>query len=76
MLLIGDKYNTAMGKDLAPEPVKSSLGNYRASSLKAVKEIPGARLVLFPDLVHAPHVKNPLRFQTALVNSLVSLEDD
>jgi pimeloyl-ACP methyl ester carboxylesterase len=31
---------------------------------------------LFPDLGHAPHVQNPERFQTALVNSLVALEED
>ncbi len=76
LLLIGEKDNTAIGKDLASEPLKSSLGNYRALSLQAVKKIPGARLVLFPDLGHAPHVQNPQRFQTALLNSLVVLEDD
>jgi len=76
VLLIGEKDTTAIGRDLAPEPLKSTLGNYRALSLKAIKTIPGARLVLFPDLGHAPHVQNPERFQTALVNSLVALEDD
>jgi pimeloyl-ACP methyl ester carboxylesterase len=76
VLLIGEKDTTAIGRDLAPEPLKSTLGNYRALSLKAIKTIPSARLVLFPDLGHAPHVQNPERFQTALVNSLVALEDD
>jgi pimeloyl-ACP methyl ester carboxylesterase len=76
LLLIGEKDNTAIGKDLAPEPLKSSLGNYRALSLKAVKTIPGSRLVLFPDLGHAPHIQNPDRFHTALLNSLVALEKD
>jgi pimeloyl-ACP methyl ester carboxylesterase len=50
------------------------MGNYRALSLKAVKTIPGAQLVLFPDLGHAPHVQNPERFQTALINQLVALQ--
>ncbi len=76
LLLIGEKDNTAIGKDLAPEPLKSSLGQYRSLSLKAVKVIPGARLVLFPDLGHAPHVQNPQRFQTALLNSLVAFDKD
>lgn len=76
LLLIGEKDNTAIGRDLAPEPLKSTLGNYRAMSLQVVKVIPGARLVLFPDLGHAPHVQNPQRFQTALLNSLVALDDE
>jgi pimeloyl-ACP methyl ester carboxylesterase len=45
-------------------------------SLKTVKIIPNAKLVLFPDLGHAPHVQNPQRFQTALLNSLVALDND
>jgi len=73
LLLIGEQDTTAIGRDLAPEPLKSALGNYRAMSLQTVKVIPGAQLVLFPDLGHAPHVQNPQRFQTALLNSLVAL---
>ena len=73
LLLIGEKDTTAIGKDLAPEPLKSALGNYRALSLKAVKAIPGAQLVLFPDLGHAPHIQNPERFYATLINSLVAL---
>lgn len=76
LLLIGEQDTTAIGRDLAPEPLKSALGNYRKMSLKTVKIIPNAKLVLFPDLGHAPHVQNPQRFQTALLNSLVALEND
>jgi len=76
LLLIGEKDTTAIGRDLAPEPLKSALGNYRLMSIKTVKLIPGARLVLFPDLGHAPHVQNPQRFQTALLNGLVALDND
>jgi len=76
LLLIGEKDTTAIGRDLAPEPLKSALGNYRVMSLKTVKLIPGARLVLFPDLGHAPHVQNPQRFQNALLNGLVALDND
>jgi pimeloyl-ACP methyl ester carboxylesterase len=32
-------------------------------------------LILFPDLGHAPQMQNPQRFHTALVNSLLALED-
>jgi pimeloyl-ACP methyl ester carboxylesterase len=76
LLLIGEKDTTAIGRDMASEPIKYTMGNYRALSLKAVKTIPGAQLVLFPDLGHAPHVQNPDRFHTALVNQLVALEGE
>jgi pimeloyl-ACP methyl ester carboxylesterase len=45
-------------------------------SLRAVKAIPGARLVLFPDLGHAPQLQNPDRFKNALINNLTALEKD
>ena len=75
-LMIGVKDTTALGKDLVQEPLKSQLGNYRAMSLRAVKAIPGARLVLFPDLGHAPQMQNFERFKNALLNNLVVLEKD
>ena len=74
LLLIGEKDTTAIGRDMASEPIKYTMGNYRALSMKAVKSIPGAQLVLFPDLGHAPQVQNPDRFHTALVNQLVALQ--
>ena len=74
LLLIGEKDTTAIGRDMASEPIKYTMGNYRALSLKAVKTIPGAQLVLFPDLGHSPQVQNPDRFHTALVNQLVALQ--
>ena len=76
LLLIGEKDNTAVGKEFAAPSVQSQLGHYRALSFAAIKAIPGARLVLFPDLGHAPHIQNPDRFHTALVNSLVALDKD
>ena len=76
LLLIGEKDTTAIGRDMASEPIKYTMGNYRALSLKAVKTIPGAQLVLFPDLGHSPQVQNPDRFHTALVNQLVALTGD
>ena len=76
LLLIGEKDTTAIGRDLVDEPLKSQLGNYRAMALRAVKTIPGARVVLFPDLGHAPQIQNPDRFKTALLHSLVALETD
>ena len=76
LLMVGAKDSSALGKDWAPASLKSQLGHYRAMALRAVKTIPSARLVLFPDLGHAPHIQNFERFITALVNSLSALDKD
>ena len=50
--------------------------NGQLVALRAIKTIPGARLVLFPDLGHAPQIQNFERFKTALINNLTVLEKD
>src|ERR1700689_771703 len=62
LLLIGDKDNTAIGKDLAPPSVRARLGRYPELAKQAVARIPGAKLVEFPDLGHAPQIQNPAAF--------------
>lgn len=70
LLLIGEKDNTAIGKDLAPPEVKSRLGNYPALARRTVAAIPGALLTLFPELGHAPQMQDPDRFHRALIEGL------
>ena len=70
LLLIGEKDNTAIGKDLATPAVKAKLGNYPVLAQRAAATIPGAKLVLFPELGHAPQMQNPERFHAALLNGL------
>ncbi|MGH1590833.1 alpha/beta fold hydrolase [Methylobacterium phyllosphaerae] len=67
LLLIGQKDNTAIGKDLAPPEVRPSLGHYPELGRAAAQAIPGARLVEFPDLGHAPQMSDPEGFNRALL---------
>jgi pimeloyl-ACP methyl ester carboxylesterase len=70
LLMIGDKDNTAIGKNLAPPDVRATLGNYPALGKAAVAKIPHARLVEFPGLGHAPQIQAPAEFHKALLEGL------
>ncbi len=72
LLLIGDKDNTAFGKDLAPRSVQLLLGHYPELARQAAARIPGARLVEFLDLGHAPQIQNPAAFHAALLKGLLA----
>ncbi len=73
LLLIGEKDNTAIGKNRASPEVARSLGNYKELGPLAAKAIPGAKLVTFPDYGHAPQIQDPDRFNAALVKALETL---
>jgi pimeloyl-ACP methyl ester carboxylesterase len=73
LLMIGDKDNTAIGKDLAPPAVRAALGNYPELGKRAAERIPGARLVEFPGLGHAPQIQDPAAFHKALLEGLAIL---
>jgi pimeloyl-ACP methyl ester carboxylesterase len=70
LLMIGDKDNTAIGKDLAPPGIRAQLGNYPVLAKQAVAMIPGARLIEFPDLGHSPQIQSPDAFHRALLEGL------
>lgn len=70
LLLIGEKDTTAIGKDIAPPEVKARIGNYPQLARRSAEQIPGAKLVLFPDLGHAPQMQAPERFHRALLEGL------
>jgi pimeloyl-ACP methyl ester carboxylesterase len=71
LLIIGDKDNTAIGKDLAPPSVRALLGHYPELAKQAVARIPVAKLVEFPDMGHAPQIQNPAAFHAALLKGLL-----
>lgn len=73
LLLIGEQDTTAIGKDLAPPALRARLGHYPSLARKTAALIPGARLVLFPELGHAPQIQDPARFHRALIEGLMSL---
>jgi pimeloyl-ACP methyl ester carboxylesterase len=70
LLIIGDKDNTAIGKDFAPPAVKAVLGDYPVLAKQAAARIRGAKLVEFADLGHAPQIQNPEAFHKALLAGL------
>jgi pimeloyl-ACP methyl ester carboxylesterase len=73
ILMIGDKDNTAIGKDFAPAAVRAALGNYPELGKRAAERIPGAKLIEFPELGHAPQIQDPVGFDKALVEGLGGL---
>jgi len=70
VLMIGDKDNTAIGKDLAPPDLRARMGDYPALGRRAVQRMPHARLVEFPGLGHAPQIQAPEVFHKALLEEL------
>lgn len=72
LLMIGDRDVTAIGKDLAPPEVQARLGDYPELGKLAQHAIPGAKLVEFPDLGHAPQVQDPDAFHKALLDGLAN----
>lgn len=70
-LLMGLKDTTAIGKDAAPAGIRPTLGNYTVLAEQTRKAIPGAKLVTFPDMGHAPQMQDPVQFHKALIEGLV-----
>jgi pimeloyl-ACP methyl ester carboxylesterase len=70
LLMIGDKDNTAIGKDFAPPAVRAVLGDYPQLAKQAVARIRGAKLVEFSALGHAPQIQDPAAFHKALLAGL------
>jgi pimeloyl-ACP methyl ester carboxylesterase len=73
VLLIGERDTTAIGRDRAPPGVAEKLGRYPELAREAAARIPGARLVTFPDLGHAPQIQDPGAFNAALIDALSRL---
>lgn len=73
LLLIGDKDTTAIGKDFSPPEVQARIGHYPALAKATQAAIPGATLVEFPELGHAPQMQDPATFHKALLSGLAAL---
>lgn len=72
MLMIGMKDTTAIGKDAAPADIRPTLGKYAELGRRAQRAIPGATLVEFPELGHAPQMQDPDAFHAALLKGLAA----
>ncbi|KAI1805048.1 alpha/beta-hydrolase [Daldinia bambusicola] len=70
LLVIGEKDNTALGKQWSPPEVQAKVGHYDVLGKQAAAAIPNADLIEFPDLGHAPQIQEPDRFHEALLGWL------
>ena len=70
LLLIGQKDNTAIGKDAAPPEIRKKLGDYPRVGKEAARRFPHGTLVEFPELGHAPQIQDPAQFHDALLKRL------
>ncbi|MBN3725893.1 alpha/beta fold hydrolase [Burkholderia sp. Ac-20379] len=70
LLIVGDKDNTAIGKEYAPAKIRPTLGNYPLLAKQAAAAIPHVRLVEFPDAGHAPQMQDPAQFHAVLLKGL------
>lgn len=69
-LMIGTADTTAIGSDIASPEVKATLGHYEVLGKEAAKRIPGARLIEFPGMGHAPQMESPTKFNQTLIEAL------
>ena len=70
LLMIGDADTTAIGSDIAPPEVKAKIGNYKVLGKQVAQMIPGAKLLEFPGMGHAPQMEEPAQFNKALIADL------
>ncbi|MBN3787123.1 alpha/beta hydrolase [Burkholderia sp. Ac-20353] len=73
LLMVGDKDTTAIGKDVAPPDLHAKLGHYPELAKRTQAAIPGAQLVEFPALGHAPQLQDPDTFHKALLDGLAQV---
>jgi pimeloyl-ACP methyl ester carboxylesterase len=64
LLMIGEKDNTAIGKNRAPAEVRERIGNYKGLGPETAKAI---AVVTFPDYGHAPQIPDPDGFNETLL---------
>ncbi|UIL52719.1 MULTISPECIES: alpha/beta fold hydrolase [Pantoea] len=69
-LMIGTSDTTAIGSDIASAAVKARLGDYKVLGKETAKRIPGARLIEFPGMGHAPQMEEPAKFNQTLLDDL------
>ena len=70
LLAIGQSDRTVFGRRFAPPEVIKPLGNFPLLGRAAQQRIPGARLVEFEGVGHAPHLEIPERFHATVLEFL------
>ncbi|KAL1853582.1 hypothetical protein VTK73DRAFT_8929 [Phialemonium thermophilum] len=72
LLMVGDKDNTAIGKQWSPPDVQAKLGHYDVLGKQVAAQIPDCELIEFPDLGHAPQLSDPVTFHEKLLGWLTT----
>ena len=70
LLIVGELDRTALGKNLVPESVAQTMGNYPELGRVTAAKIPNCRLVEMPGVGHVPHVEVFDQFVGALMEFL------
>ena len=70
LLIVGEKDNTAIGKDRADKALAATLGDYPVLARETARRISGAALITYADLGHAPHIQAADRFHRDLLAAL------
>jgi pimeloyl-ACP methyl ester carboxylesterase len=70
MLIVGELDRTALGKNLVPESVARTMGNYPELGRVTAAKIPGCRLVEMAGVGHVPHVEVYDQFIETILNFL------
>lgn len=70
LLAIGQLDRTVFGRRFAPPEVVKPLGNFPQLGKATQKRIPGAALVEFESVGHAPHLEVPERFHASVLEFL------
>jgi pimeloyl-ACP methyl ester carboxylesterase len=58
LLMVGELDKTALGKNLANEEARKTMGNYVEMGKQTVDKIKGAKLVIVPKTGHIPHLES------------------
>jgi pimeloyl-ACP methyl ester carboxylesterase len=70
LLLIGQRDRSAVGKNLAPDDVRKTLGNYPELGKITKSKIKGSQLVELDNIGHLPHIEDFDRFIEPLMKFL------
>lgn len=71
LLIIGQSDRTALGKNLVPETIKNTMGNYSELGRQTAKKIKGARLAEIENTGHLPHIQSFEKFISSLMPFLL-----
>lgn len=58
LLMVGELDRTAIGKNLVPDSVRKTMGNYPVLGKRTQAQIAGCRLVILPGVGHVPHMES------------------